>query len=79
MTPVRDPLGILHRLPGIGKQSLHLLLALDIILTALIAHPVLVRECFSGLDTQKDIMGFHILRISIMYVIGTHQRDIQLF
>ena len=74
---VRDPLGIFHRLPGIGKQSLHLLLALDIILPALIAHSVLIGEFLSGLKTEQDVVGFYILRVGVMHVVRTDQRNLQ--
>ena len=78
MAPVGNALGILHRLPGIGKQSLHLLFALHIVLAALVAHPVLVRQLLAGLQAQQDIVRLCVLHIGIMHVVGGHQRDVQL-
>ena len=79
MTPVGDPLGIFHRFPCVGKQPLHLLLAFYKILAALIAHPVLIRQLFAGLDTKQDIVGLHIGIIGVVHVIGSHKRDVQFF
>ena len=71
----RDPVRIFESLQGIGKQLRHLLRRLDIVLSALIAHAVLVRQLFAGLQTQKDIVGLPVLRIGIMAVVGHHQID----
>ena len=78
ITSVRNPLGVLHSLPCIGKEPLHLFFTFYIILAALITHAILIRQFFSGLDTKKNIMGFCILGISIVGVIGCHQRNGQL-
>ncbi len=78
MTSVRDPLRVLHRLPGVGEQPLHLLLALHVILSALVAHPVFIGQLLAGLNTQQDIMGLHIIRIGVMHVVGTDKRNIKL-
>ena len=78
MASVSDPLGVLHRLPCVGKQPLHLLLALHIILPALVAHAVLVRQFFPGLQAEQKVMGLGVLRIGVMHVIGSYQRNIQL-
>ena len=77
VAPVRNGLSVLHRLPGIGEEPLHLLFAFHIILAAFIAHPVLIRKLLRGLDAQQDIVGLFILRIRVMHVVGDHQRDIQ--
>ncbi len=77
LAAVRDPLGVLHRLPGIGEQALHLLLALHIILAALIAHPVLIGELLARLQAQKDIVGVRILCIGVVDIIGGHQGNVQ--
>ena len=78
MAAVSNPLSILHSLPCIGEQPLHLLLTLHEILTALIAHPVLVRQLLIGLETQQNVMGIRIPLTGIMDVVGSHQRDVQL-
>ena len=78
ITSVCDPLGILHCLPGIGEQSLHFLFALDIILSALVAHTILVRQLFARLQAQQNVMRDRILRISIVHIVGGHQGNIQL-
>ena len=78
VTAVGDILGVFHSFPGIREQPFHFFLALYIILAALIPHPVLIRQLFSRLDTQQDIMGFFILPVSVMYVVSGYQRDIQL-
>ena len=77
MTPVRDPLRILHSLPRIGKEAFHLLLTLDEILTALVAHTVLIRQFLAGLQTQQDIVRLHIVRIGIMDIICDNERNIE--
>ena len=77
MAPVRNPLGIFDCLPRIGKQPLHLLFTLHIILTALITHTVFVRKLLSGLQTQEDIMRLHVIRIGIVHVIRYDHRNIQ--
>ena len=74
---LRNTLGIFNRLPGIGEESLHLLLALDIILSALIAHSVLVRQLFAGLDTEQDIVRLHIIGVGIMNIVGGNKGNIQ--
>ena len=78
IAPVGNALGILQSLPRIGKQPLHLLLALHEILAALIAHPVLVRQLLVGLKAQQNIVGIRVPGIGVVDVIGGHQRDIQL-
>ena len=70
MTPVCNLLGILDCLRGIGKKCAHLLLGFDIILSALIAHPVLIGQLFPCLQAQQDIMCLPVLRIGIVHVVG---------
>ena len=69
---------ILNGLRRIGKESRHLLRRFHIILAALVAHPVLIRQLLSGLNTEQNIVGLHILRIGVMDIIGSHKRNIQL-
>ena len=47
---------VVERLLRVWKQLPHLHLALDIVLPAIIAHPVLVGDLLRGLDTEQDIM-----------------------
>ena len=72
IAPVGNALGILQSLPRIGKQPLHLLLALHEILAALIAHPVLVRQLLVGLKAQQNIVGIRVPGIGVVDVIGGH-------
>ena len=44
---------------------------------ALIAHPVLVRDFFARLDTEQNIVRFHIFFINIVAVVRRHQRNLQ--
>ena len=78
MAAVSNLLCILHCLPRIRKQRCHLFLRFDIVLPAFIAHPVLIRQLFSRLDTEQDVMGLLVLRIGVMHVIGGRQLDPQL-
>ncbi len=79
MTSVRDSLGIFHRFPCIGEESLHLLLAFDVVLSPFVTHSVFIRNLFAGLETEQNIMGIRVRRICIMDIIGGDQGDIQLF
>ena len=72
MASVGNALGIFQSLPGIWEQPFHLLLTLDEKLTALIAHPVLIRQLFVGLETQQDVVGVRVLFIGIMDIVGGH-------
>ena len=74
-TPVRDPLRIVQRLKCIGKKLLHLLRRFHIILSALIAHPVLIGQLLAGLDAEQDVMGDRILRVGIVDIVGRHKFD----
>ena len=78
MAAIRDPLRVFHRFPGIGKQPFHLLFALDVILSAFIAHPVLVRQLFRRLNAQQDIVRPGVLRMGVVHIVGTDQTDIQI-
>ena len=63
-------MGILQSFQGIGEEVLHLLLRLDVILSALVAHPVLIRHLFSSLDAQENVVGLFILPVNIVAVVG---------
>ena len=78
VAPIRNTLGILHGLPGIGEKPLHLFFALDEILPALIAHAVIVGQALARLEAKQNVMRISILRIGIMHVVGANQRNVQL-
>ena len=69
---------ILQRLQRIRKKLRHFLGRFYIILAALIAHPVLIRQLLLCLQAQKNVMGALIPGIRIVYVIRRHQLDFQL-
>ena len=73
MTAVGDLLGIFERLQRIRKQLPHLRLTLDVILSAVIAHPVLICELCRRLDTQQNIVCLRIRRIRVMAVVRRDQ------
>ena len=77
VTTICDSLGILHCLPGIRKQCLHLFFALYIILPAFITHPVFIGKLLSGLQAQQNIMGSLILPVCIMDIVGGNQFNAQ--
>ena len=78
ITALRDFSCIFQCLFRIRKKRFHFLRGFHIILTALVAHLVLVRQLLASLDTEQDIMRLHVLRIGIMTVIGGYQRDLKL-
>ena len=73
VTPVGNSLGVVQSLRRKLKDFSHLLFALDVELTTLITHPVLIRHLFAGLDTQQNIVTLHILRIGIVNIVGRHK------
>ena len=75
MAAVGNALGVVERLLCVGKELSHLLLALDIELSAGIAHAVFVGQLFAGLDTEQDIVGLRVLREGVVAVIRGDQRD----
>ena len=66
-------MGVFNGLRRIGEQSPHFLLGLTVVLSSLVAHPVLIRHLLAGLDAQKDIMGLLILGKGIVDIVGGHQ------
>ena len=78
IAPVRNLVGIVQSLLGIGKQRPHLLLGLTVKLSPLIPHPVLVSHLFPCLDAQKDVVSRRVLSQSIVDVIGGHQVYVQI-
>ena len=73
MASFRYFVGVFQSLGRIGKQLGHLLGRFHIILAPFIAHPVLVRQLFSGLEAEENIVGPGIFRIGIVNVVGGHQ------
>ena len=65
-------LRILNSLYGIWEKCSHLLFALYEKLSAIIAHPVLVRHLLPGLDAQKHIMCLRIGVVGVVHIISTH-------
>ena len=69
-------MGVLDGFRGVWEKLAHLLLGLHIVLSALVAHTVLVRDLFSCLDAEQDIMGLPVLGVDIVAVVCRHKRDI---
>ena len=65
--------GIIYSLRSILKKLPHLLFRFEIIIPALVAHPVLIRYLFLSLDAQKYVVGFGVLFKCIMAVIRRDQ------
>ena len=65
--------GIIKSLGNVGKQFPHLLLALYVILTSFIAHPVRIVYFFPCLNAKQHIVGFGILWIGIVAVISCYE------
>ena len=58
---------------GIGVEHLgHLLLALEVKLLRLHPHPVFIGHHPVGLDAQEHILGFRILPVHVMHIVGGH-------
>ena len=75
MAALSDLMGIFQCFHGIRKQRLHLFRRFHIVLSALIAHPVLIRQFLSRLNAQQYVVRRRILRVGVMHVIGGHQID----
>ena len=75
MAAVRNLLCIVHRFLRIREKCPHLVLTLDVELSPLIAHTILIRNLLTGLDAKKHIMCLHIIRIRIMHIIRTDKPD----
>ena len=65
--------GIVYCLLRIREQCPHLVLGLEVILSALVTHSVLVLHLFLCLDTEQDVMCLCVLRKCIMYVICAYE------
>ena len=78
IAPVRDHRRVVDRLLRIGKQFPHLQFALDIVLSSVVAHPVLVGDFFCRLDTEQDVVRLGVLRVSVVDIIRGNQRYAEL-
>lgn len=72
IAPLRNAAGIVHRIFVFAEQGLHLLLRAEIKIARLIAHPVLVGEELTGLNTQQHVVSLGILLAQIVCVVGAH-------
>ena len=75
MASVCNLLCIFQRLRCIWEKCCHLFFGLHVVLSAFIAHPILVCELFPCLKTKQDIMWLFIFCVGIMHVIGRHKID----
>ncbi len=77
---LRDPGGVLQ---GVlvdvgGKQRRHLLLAAEVEVPGLVAHPVLIVDGLAGLDAQQHVVGLRVLLPEVVCVIGAHHGQTRL-
>ena len=75
VAPLGDLLRILQRLRHVRKQFAHLLFRFQVELTALVTHPVGVRDLLTGLDAEQDVVRLRIVRVNVMHVVRAHQVD----
>ena len=66
-------MGIFQSFRRIGEKFCHFRLCFQKILTAFIAHAVLIGHLFPCLDAEQNIMGRRIFFKNIMYIIGADQ------
>ena len=69
-------MGVLDGFRGVWEESAHLLLGLHIVLSALVAHTVLVGDLFPCLDTEQNVVGLPVLGVDVVAVVCRHKRDI---
>ena len=75
MASVCNLLCIFQCLRCIWEKCCHLFFGLHVVLSAFIAHPILVCELFPCLKAKQDIMWLFIFCVSIMHVICRHKVD----
>ena len=68
-------MGIVEGFLRIREQRPHLLLGLDIELSARIAQTILVADLLSGLETEQDIVRLRILLPGVVDIVGGDQWD----
>ena len=72
---VGDLRRVLQRALVAREQGRHLLLAAEVEVPGLIAHPVLVVDGLAGLDAQQYIVGLRVLLPEVVRVVGAHHRQ----
>ena len=72
---LRDLLGVFQCALAALEQLRHFLLAAEVEVLRLVAHPVLIVHRFAGLDAQQDVMGLGVLLPEIVGVIGADHGD----
>ena len=75
IAPLGDFVGVVQGLRGVWKEGAHLLLGLAVILSALVAHPVLIRHLLACLDAEQDIVSLGVLRVGVVDIVGGHKRN----
>ena len=65
-------MGVLDRFRGIREELPHLLLGFYIVLSALVAHTVLIGDFLSRLDAEQDVVGLPVLGVDIVAVVCRH-------
>ena len=73
MTSLGYLMGIFQSFQSIWKKSCHLFRRFHVILTALIAHSVLICKFLLCLQAKKHVMGLRILSHGVMHIIGSNQ------
>ena len=66
-------LRIFQRLQRIRKKLRHLLRRFHIILSALVAHTILVLQLLAGLDAEQNVVRLGVRRQRVMHVVRRHQ------
>ena len=72
---VGNLLGIFQRLQRIRKKLRHLLRRFHKILSALVAHTILVLQLLAGLDAEQDVVRLGVGRQRVMHVVRRRQLD----
>ena len=75
VTHLRDFLGVFQCALVALEQLRHFLLAAEVEVLRLVAHPVFIVHRFAGLDAQQDVMGLGVLLPEIVGVIGADHGD----
>ena len=73
MTSLRDLMGIFQSFKGVWEKLRHFFGGLHIVLSAFIAHTVLVCQLLPCLQAEKHVVGIRVVRESIVHVVGRHQ------
>ena len=75
VTHLRDFLGVFQCALVAIEQLRHFLLAAEVEVLRLVAHPVFIVHRFAGLDAQQDVMGLGVPLPEIVGVIGADHGD----